>query len=68
MANLSIKEAYEAVFNEDGTMKACGREACIRLIEACEAKDRETCFGNKKTGEICLSNIPIIKRLYLDEK
>lgn len=68
MANLSIKEAYEAVFNEDGTMKACGREACRRLIEACEAKDQDTYFGDKRTGKICLSNISVIEKLYLDEK
>ena len=64
MANLSIKEAYEPVFNEDRTMKACGREACRRLIEACEAKDQETYFGDKRTGKICLSNISVIEKLY----
>lgn len=68
MPNLTIKEAYEAVFDEQGYMKACGREACIRLIEACEAKDQQTYFGDKKTGKLCLSNLDVIVRLYLDEK
>lgn len=68
MTDRKLLEAYEEVFNEDGTMKACGREACIKLIEACEEKDRETYFGDKLNGKICLCNIDMIRQLYLSEK
>lgn len=68
MANLRIKEAYEAVFDEDGNIKACGRAACIRLIEACQEKDQKTYFGDKDTGILNLSTFDKIKQLYLDEK
>lgn len=68
MAELTIKEAYEAVFNEDGTLKTCGRDACIKLISACKAKDQETYFGNEENGQICLGNFPRIWELYSSEK
>lgn len=68
MANLTIKEAYEAVFTEDGVIKACGREVCKQLILACQAKDQKTYFGDKETGMLCLSSLDVIKKLYLDEK
>ena len=67
MANLTIKEAYEAVFNESGAIKPCGREAGRKLIEVCEAKEPTTYFGDKKTGKICLSNIDVIQRLYYED-
>lgn len=66
MEDLKFKESYEAVFNEDGTIKNCGREACKRLIEACKKKDPETDFGDVNTGKICLSNLDVIRKLYLD--
>ncbi len=42
---------YQEVFNKDGTVKCCGREKVIQLIEAAEklcpdAKHGE--FGSKK--------------------
>lgn len=68
MANLKIKEAYEAVFDENGNIKVCGRTACINLIEACEEEDQETYFGNKKTGVLCENNYERMKELYLNSK
>ena len=67
-ADLAFRKAYESVFNEDGTIKVCGREACKKLISACQAKDQNTYFGNVETGQICLSSLETIKKLYSDEK
>ena len=68
MADLKLKKAYETVFNKDGTMKVCGREACKNLIEACQTIDPETYFGDMETGMICLDNFEQIKKLCLGEK
>ncbi len=44
---------YNEVFNEDGSLKACGREKCIRLIEIAEQIhifSGPNHFGSKETG------------------
>lgn len=45
-----IKEAYEKVFDSDGSIKVCGREACSNLINACSSLEPTVYFGNSKTG------------------
>ncbi len=52
-----MKKLYQEVFNEDGTIKLCGREKCSELIEALSGKYPEEDFGNKKTGMINVEKI-----------
>ena len=35
----------------------CGREACKKLIKACNHLDPDTYFGNPKTGILMIENI-----------
>ena len=64
MANLEFRQAFEAVFDENGNVKACGREACKRLIRACYQLEPKAHFGNPETGQIRLASYPTMKRLY----
>ena len=51
---------YNEVFNEDGTVKLCGREKCKNLIIACEVLSKnvtEGHFGNAVTGMMNIKNI-----------
>lgn len=45
---------YHAVFTEDGTVRACGRNACQKLIEACNiitsSREEDNLFGDIRTG------------------
>ena len=51
-------EKFNKVFNEDGTIKVCGREACKELILACqEASSEPIDFGNPETGMMNVANI-----------
>ena len=68
MANLRFKEAFEAVFDENGNVKLCGREACKRLIKDCMELEPETYFGNPITGQINLNSYPIMKKFYDEQK
>ena len=68
MANLKFKEAFEAVFDEDGNVKLCGREACKRLIKACMELQPSTYFGNPITGYLNLKSYPIMRKLYEEQK
>ena len=44
-------EKYNAVFDEEGKIKACGRYACMALINACEEiTGRKGDFGDPETG------------------
>ena len=55
-----LKAAYNAVFDEQNQIKACGRDACINLIslmKKCTSAD----VGDEKTGKI---NIEIMKKEY----
>lgn len=58
-------EAYEAVFDENGDVRKCGRNACIRLIELCRQRNHMLYFGNPETGVMEKENI---KMLYMIEK
>ncbi len=65
MANRKLIEAYEKVFDAQGEIKPCGREACISLIEECKKVERQTYFGDDRTGRM---DIDAIKRLVTHEK
>jgi hypothetical protein len=56
--NMDIKKLYNDVFNEDGTVKLCGRNACKALIMACQEKFGDNInFGNTNTGMMNVENI-----------
>lgn len=62
---MSFKEVYEAVFDADGNIKACGRESCKRLI--IYIRDRfHTTVGNVSTGFI--TDVDTIRNLYLIDR
>ena len=48
---------YHKVFDENGNVKACGREACIDLINMCKVEEPLTDFGNPMTGMMNVENI-----------
>jgi len=48
---------YNKVFDEQGKVKACGREACIDLINMCKVEEPLTDFGNPLTGMMNVENI-----------
>lgn len=59
--NLALFEAaYNDVFNEDGTMKACGREVCMKLIVAANN------IGDEEYGDLDFGRLDIdaVKRLH----
>jgi hypothetical protein len=45
----SLKAAYNAVFDENGKVKECGRDACIRLINLMGNYTSKN-VGNENTG------------------
>ena len=53
-------DIYSKVFNEDGSMKNCGRTVCIQLITLAEQLDETMQFGDKKTGFINIENMCIL--------
>ena len=57
MLKEEFEKIYEDVFNLDGSIKMCGREACKKLIKACNHLDPDTYFGNPKTGILMIENI-----------
>ncbi len=64
MANPKFRELYEAVFGENGQIKACGRDACKDLINACSELDSLTYYGNPETGIMNLDSFQKMKELY----
>ncbi len=59
--NIALFEsAYRNVFNEDGTMKACGRDLCMKLITAANN------IGDEEYGDLDFGRVDIdaVKRLY----
>ena len=57
---------YNDVFNENGEIKACGRDKCKKLIIACETYykfhyNENVNFGNSDTG---FMNVDNIKKLF----
>lgn len=56
----TLKAAYEAVFDENGQIRNCGRQACINLIQEME-KHSLIAVGDENTGII---NVEILKAEY----
>ena len=59
MSKEAFKKQYHVVFDDEGNIKACGRENCKKLIHL--AKSFSTEFGNEDTG---MMNPNAIKDLY----
>lgn len=55
-----LKDAYNAVFDQNGAVKGCGREKCIHLIKVMKKHTSED-VGNLKTG---MMDIETVKRIY----
>jgi hypothetical protein len=49
------------VFDEDGNIKVCGREACKALIRECEDRCPDIDFGDSETG---MMNVENIKKMF----
>lgn len=60
-----MRELYEKVFDTNGDIKACGRDACKKLIKACQEIQPNVDFGNVDTGMMHVENI---KNLYRKNK
>lgn len=57
-----FKEQFNEVFNDKGEIKACGRDACKKLINLAEKLDKEgKPYGDHKDGYI---DIPKMLALY----
>ena len=54
-------EIYAKVFNEDGSIKNCGRTVCIQLISLAKQLGTDADYGNTDTGFI---NIEPMQKLY----
>lgn len=54
-------EFFHRVFEDNFTVKTCGRETCKLLIAAARTIDRETDFGSVKTG---VMNVDTLIDLY----
>ena len=48
------------VFNDDGTIRVCGRDSVRALIEAAESIDSTKDFGNKEIGRM---NVDAVRSL-----
>ena len=58
-----LKDAYESVFDEDGSVKACGRALCMRLMYALKKFRPKAELGNFDTGKM---NVKVVKDVYQD--
>lgn len=65
-----LREAYEAVFDEEGNIKNCGREKCMDLIIVCDKINplAEGLYGDKKNGIMNVDAIKMLKKRYLSEE
>jgi hypothetical protein len=50
-------DLYNQVFDNNGDIKNCGREACQALIVACNELEPLTNFGDVRTGFMDIGNI-----------
>lgn len=50
-------DAAKKVFNEDGTIRVCGRDAVRTLIEAAEQIDSTRDFGDKEIGRMNVETV-----------
>ena len=58
-----LKDDYQAVFDEDDNVKACGRALCLRLMYTLKKFRPNADLGNFETGEM---NIKVVKDAYQD--
>lgn len=58
---MSFLEKYSEVFDSEGQVKLCGRQACKELIVEAQKLDKSTDFGSIEDG---LMNVKNIKSLY----
>ena len=58
-----LKDDYQAVFDEDDNVKACGRALCLRLMYTLKKFRPNAELGNFETGEM---NIKVVKDVYQD--
>ena len=59
MSKEAFRVLFREVFDEDGNVTICGREACKELIHA--AKQVTPIYGNEKTG---MMQVDAIQALY----
>ena len=55
-----ITKLYDKVFDTDGNVKLCGRQACAKLIQALQPYSSEN-LGDATTG---MMNVENIKKAY----
>lgn len=58
-----LKHQYNMVFDANGDVKLCGRDACcalIALLSAMYPSDDSLYFGNVQTGHMNVDNIKLI--------
>lgn len=51
------RKSYKDVFDENGNIKLCGREACKKLIRLMQCRFPDVDFGNAETGFMNTDNI-----------
>lgn len=68
LENKDFLELYNDVFDEEGKVKAVGREHTKALIEACEQYSQEIDFGNKSTGFMNVENIKLLRNKLQETK
>lgn len=54
-------EKYKMVFNEDNSVKACGRTKCIELIQCAKKLNSDLDFGSIETGIMNVDNLILLK-------
>jgi hypothetical protein len=58
-----LKDSYQAVFDEDGNVRACGRALCMRLMFSLKRFRPKADLGNFDTG---VMNTDVVKSAYQD--
>ena len=63
-----LRQKYDEVFDEDGKIKACGREKCKDLIQVCTMIAPMGIYGDQKTGFLNEEGIKKVKEKYLPKE
>ena len=58
-----LKDDYQAVFDENGNVKACGRTLCMNLMYTLKKFRPDAELGNFATG---VMNVEVVKNVYQD--
>ena len=56
-----LRNAYETVFDSEGNVKACGRQACINLMRIIQCKTGGMVLGDMNTG---IMDVEAVKDAY----